>query len=142
MFYVKLLHLLFLGIWLGGFFLLPRMFAEHAARTPHADDHLFNRWAQLLFFWVMTPSAILAVAMGTVLLFSGFQGAWLPAKLGLVVLLVLTHVYWGNLLQHLAHGDSRHRPWVFHVMAWLPLPVVMAILALAAAKPQAWPLPG
>lgn len=139
MFTVKLLHLGFMALWVSGLFLLPRLYAAHAGAGEHADDHYFNRKAQLLYFWIMTPSAVLAVVMGTVLLFDGFSGAWLPAKLALVALLVLVHAYWGNLLQHLAHGKSRHRPWVFHLMVWVPLPLVMAIIALAAGKPQALP---
>ena len=140
MFYVKMLHLAALTAWIGGLLLLPRLFAAHAAQSAgQSHDRYFNLKAQVLYFRVVTPAAVLAVAMGTVLLFGGFSGAWLPLKLVLVAMLVLLHVYLGSLLQHLVHGDSRHPPFLFHLMVWAPLPLAGAIVALAAAKPQAWP---
>ena len=140
MFYVKMLHLGALAVWLGGLLLLPRLFAAHAASAAgQAHDTYFNLKAQVLYFRVVTPAAVLTVAMGTVLLVAGFDGAWLPLKLVLVAGLVLLHVYLGSLLQHLVHGDSRHPPLVFHLMVWAPLPLAGAIVALAAAKPHSWP---
>lgn len=142
MFAAKFLHLTFLLLWMSGLFLLPRLYAEHARLGGQSDDHYFNRKAQILYFWIMTPAAVLTVAMGGVLLFDGFSGAWLPVKLALVSVLVVVHVFWGNLLQHLAHGNSRHPSWLFHVLVWLPLPLVAAIVALAAGKPAVLPLLG
>lgn len=135
-FWLKLLHIAAMAVWFTGLFFLPRVLVARV----HARD--FAHHAQLgrtLYFAVMTPAAVATIAFGIVLLAWGAGGAWLPAKLALVGIAVLLHVYLGQRLfdPHVHRG--RFRSMVDAVLTWLPLPLLLGIAALAAAKPGALP---
>lgn len=135
-FWLKLLHIAAMAVWFTGLFLLPRLLVAraHGAMADAAEPAL----GRTVYFGVMTPGAVLTIVLGTVLLGFGFQGAWLPAKLSLVAVAVLLHVYYGHVL---LDPRQRARPTVLliRVLNWLPLLLLLAIAALAAAKPGVLP---
>lgn len=134
---LTLLHVSAMSVWLAGLFFLPRLCLAQA-RGPQAEQERMAGLAARLYRGVMTPAAILTVAFGLALIGWGFEGAWLPAKLLLVAATVLLHVYQGSLLAR--PGDVvRHRPLLYRLLGWAPLLLVLAIAALAAAKPRALP---
>jgi len=67
-----------------------------------------------LYWGIMAPGAVLTLVFGMWLwLGYGFTGAWLYAKLGVVVLLVAYHLYCGKLLSDFAHDrNTRVAPMV------------------------------
>ena len=87
----------------------------------------------------MTPAAAITVVLGLILISYGFEGPWLPAKLTLVAMAVLLHGYLGQLLIDLSAGRARHGDTFYRVLSWSPLLLLMAIAALAAAKPGSLP---
>jgi len=91
---------------------------------------------------VATPAGVATVVFGTALLFQGFDGAWLPAKLGLVALAVLLHVYDGHLLYTVGRGHGPPGRFVLALLHGAPLLLLLAIAALAAAKPAVLAPPG
>lgn len=126
-FWMTFLHIVALTIWFAGLFFLPRLLIAHNT----ASD-----LGKVLYFGVMTPAAAATILLGIVLLAWGFEGAWLVAKLVLVALIVLLHVYLGRLLLE----PSVRAPLIFYrILNWVPLFLLLAIVALAAAKP--WALP-
>lgn len=135
MLYVKYVHIGAMALWLTGLLFLPRLLAARASGGAGFDQDHFNRLVRVLYFRLATPAAVATVVLGTVLLFDGFSGGWLPLKLALVAMLVLLHLYCGVLLIRVAHGAHPHSRAFFLVVAWLPVLLAAAIVALAAAKP-------
>lgn len=133
-FWLKLLHIAAMAVWFTGLFLLPRLLVPSARGTRPAQPEP----ARTLYFGVMTPAAVATIVLGILLLTRGFAGAWLPAKLALVCIAVLLHVYCGKLLLEQAQGHGKVTVWSW-LLAWAPLPLLLAITALAAAKPGTLP---
>ena len=136
---VKSLHIIFMVAWYAGLFYLPRLFVYHAMAP--ADDAIgrerFKTMERKLYRGIMTPAMVLTVVFGTWLwLGYGIGGGWLWAKLALVAVLLVYHVYLGRLVA--AFRDNRNtRSHVFY--RWLneipALPLLIAIVYLVVAKP-------
>ena len=136
---VKTLHVVFMVTWFAGLFYLPRLFVYHAL-TPGGDGPGIARFKLMerkLYFGIMTPGAVLTVAFGLWLwLGYGVHGAWLHAKLALVLLLIALHVYLGRLLRDFANDRNRHGHVFYRWLNEIPaLPLLVAIVWLAVAKP-------
>ncbi len=88
MLWIKALHIIFMVTWFAGLFYLPRLFVYHAMAEDAASRERFKIMERKLYWGIMAPGAVLTLVFGTWLwLGYGFTGAWLYAKLGVVVLL-------------------------------------------------------
>ena len=136
---VKTLHVVFMVTWFAGLFYLPRLFVYHAMADP--QDRIgverFKVMERKLYFGIMTPGAILTVVFGLWLwLGFGIGGGWLHAKVALVALLVVLHVYLGVLLRGFARDRNRHGHVYYRWLNEIPaLPILVAAVYLVIAKP-------
>lgn len=138
-FWLKFLHIAAMTIWFAGLFFLPRVLIAQAQAAGPQDSARINATGRRLYFGVMTPGAAVTIVLGTGLLAYGFEGAWLPAKLTLVAMIVLLHVYLGKLLLDSSMGRASHPVLFYRVLNWIPLFLLLGIAALTAAKPRALP---
>ncbi len=136
---LKTFHIVFVIAWFAGLFYLPRLYVYHAQAS--ADDRIgierFKVMERKLYFGIMLPSAVVAIVTGGWLwLGYGIGGGWMHAKLALVAVLVVLHVYFGVLLRAFRE-DRNRRSHVFY--RWLneipALPILFAVVYLAVAKP-------
>lgn len=142
-FWLKVVHIAAVMLWFTGLFLLPRLFINRVNAREATDHVRLNRIGKSLYFGVMTPAGVMAVLAGILLIVGyGFQGDWLPAKLGLVSLVVLLHVYFGQLLLDLGRGHTRHGNFFYAILNWSPLLLFLGIAALTAVKPGSLPPSG
>lgn len=136
---VKTLHIVFVVTWFAGLFYLPRLFVYHAQAAP--DDRIgierFKVMERKLYAGIMTPAAALTVAFGLWLwLGYGIGGAWLHAKLALVLVLIAFHAYLGALMRDFARDRNRHGHVFYRWLNEIPaLPLLIAIVYLVVAKP-------
>jgi putative membrane protein len=136
---VKTLHIVFVVTWFAGLFYLPRLFVYHAQAAP--DDRVgierFKVMERKLYAGIMTPAAVLTVAFGLWLwLGYGIGGAWLHAKVALVLVLIAFHVYLGALMRDFARDRNRHGHVFYRWLNEIPaLPLLVAIVYLVVAKP-------
>jgi protoporphyrinogen IX oxidase len=136
---VKTLHVVFMVTWYAGLFYLPRLFVYHA--MADAADRIgierFELMERKLYFGIMTPGALLTIAFGTWLwLGYGMSGGWLHAKLALVLVLVVLHVYLGALMRAFREDRNRHGHVFYRWLNEIPaLPLLLAIVWLVVAKP-------
>ena len=136
---VKSLHIIFMVTWFAGLFYLPRLFVYHAMAS--ADDRVgierFCVMERKLYYGIMTPGAVLTIAFGLWLwLGYGITGGWLHAKLVLVALLVVLHVYLGRLMADFRAGRNRHGHVFYRWLNEIPaLPILVAIVFLVVMKP-------
>ena len=136
MLWIKAFHIVFVVTWFAGLFYLPRLFVYHAMATDAAGMERFKIMERKLFYGIMTPGAMLTVASGVWLwLGYGFSGGWLHAKLALVAVLIVYHVYCGKLMIAFRHDRNRHGHVFYRWLNELPTVLLVAIVVLVVVKP-------
>jgi putative membrane protein len=136
MLWIKSLHIIFMVTWFAGLFYLPRLFVYHAMSDDHPSIDRFKIMERKLFFGIMTPGAVLTIIFGLWLMLGyHIDGGWLHAKLALVVVLILYHVYCGKLMIDFKHDRNRHGHVFYRWLNELPVVLLIAIVILVVVKP-------
>ena len=136
MLWVKALHIVFMVTWFAGLLYLPRLFVYHAMATDPVGIERFKVMERKLYHGIMTPGAALTIAFGLWLwLGYGISGAWLHAKLVLVLATLAYHFYCGKLLRDFKHDRNiRSHRWL-RGFNELPVASLFAIVILVVVKP-------
>lgn len=140
MLWIKSLHLISVVTWFAGMFYLPRLFVYHAMAEDQISKDRFKIMERKLYRGIMTPSAIVVVAMGIWLAaYYPLQALktmhWLQVKLVLVLLLLGYHWYCGRLIKQFAEdANTRSHVW-YRVFNEAPVLVLCAVIVLAVVKP-------
>jgi len=136
MLWVKSAHIIFMVTWFAGLFYLPRLFVYHAMTTDNPGVERFKIMERKLYYGIMTPGAVLTIAFGLWLwLGYGITGGWLHAKVALVVVLVIYHLYCGKLLSDFEHDRNRHGHVFFRWLNEVPVIILIAVILLVELKP-------
>ncbi|BAU46663.1 membrane protein [Sulfurifustis variabilis] len=136
MLWIKAFHVVFMVTWFAGLFYLPRLFVYHAMTADAAGVERFKLMERKLYYGIMTPGAVVTVALGLWLwLGYGFTGGWLHAKLALVILLIAYHLYCGRLLKDFRHDRNRRSHVWYRWFNELPVLVLIAVVLLVVLKP-------
>lgn len=135
MLWVKTFHLIFVVSWFAGLFYLPRLFVNHAMVQDAATLERLTLMEYKLYRF-MTPIAVLALGFGLWLwLGYGFAGGWLHAKLALVTVLIVYHLYCGRLVKEFARGSNvRSHVW-YRWFNELPVLILLVVTILVVVKP-------
>lgn len=128
MLWIKAFHIVAVITWFAAVFYLPRLFVYHHDAQAEGDARgcaRFKVMERKLFFAIMTPSAVIAVALGSVLwLGYGITGGWMHAKLLFVLILLLFHGACWKLLNDFKHDRnklSRRALLIFNEIPVIPL---------------------
>jgi len=140
MLWVKAFHIIFMVTWFAGLFYLPRLFVYHAMCDDQAGSDRFKIMERKLFFGIMTPGAILTIALGLWMLhdyawYAFAATGWLHAKLALVGVLVIYHAYCGKLLFDFKYDRNRHGHVFYRWLNEFPVMILIAIIILTIVKP-------
>ena len=136
MLWVKSFHIIFVVAWFAGLFYLPRLFVYHATTRDSPGIERFKTMERKLYYGIMTPSAVLAVAFGLWLwLGYGITGGWLHVKLLLVLVLIAYHMYCGRLLADFKHDRNRHGHVYYRWFNEIPVLILIAVVILVVVKP-------
>jgi len=138
--WLKALHLIFMVTWFAGLFYLPRLFVYHAMSDDEISNERFKIMERKLFYGIMTPGAILTLLFGIWMLFDYAwavyeSSGWLHAKLVLIALLVVYHLYCGKLVRDFKHDNNRHGHVYYRWFNEAPVLILVAIIILASVKP-------
>ncbi len=136
MLWVKWLHIVFMVAWFAGLFYLPRLFVYHAQSSDAPSRERFKIMERKLYFGIMAPGAIFTVLFGIWLwLGYGPWGSWVHAKLALVLVLVVYHLWCGKLLKDFAQDrNTKSHVW-FRWFNEFPVLILFAAVWLALFKP-------
>jgi putative membrane protein len=135
MLWIKAFHLIFVTSWFAGLFYLPRLFVNHAMETNAAALSRLELMEHKLYRF-MFPLAVLALVFGLWLwLGYGITGAWLHAKLVLVLVLVVYHLYCGKLMRDFKAGNNKHSHVWYRWFNELPVLILIAVVILVVVKP-------
>ncbi len=136
MLWIKSFHIIFMVTWFAGLFYLPRLFVYHAMSEDAASRERFKIMERNLFYGIMTPGAVLTIVFGVWLwLGYGFFGGWLYAKMALVIILVVYHVYCGKLMIDFRRDRNRHSHLFYRWLNELPVILLVAIILLVELQP-------
>lgn len=143
MLYIKAFHIIFMVTWFAGLFYLPRLFVYHAMSLDQLDgDQIsidrFKIMERKLFFGIMTPGAILTIAMGIWMITKmgmGSYGTWLHIKLALVAILLIYHIYCGKLMIDFKYDRNKHSHVFYRWLNEFPVLLIIPIVILAVVRP-------
>ena len=136
MLWIKSFHIIFMVTWFAGLFYLPRLFVYHAMSEDTASRERFKIMERKLFFGIMTPGALLTIVFGLWLwLGYGFYGGWLYAKMALVAVLVVYHIYCGKLMNDFRQDRNRYGHVFYRWLNELPVVVLIAVILLVELQP-------
>ena len=133
---VKSLHIIFMMTWFAGLFYLPRLFVYHASTDDREGNVRFKVMERKLFYGIMTPGAVLTIASGSWLWIGwGFNGGWLHAKLLLVAILIVYHIWCAKLLEDFRKDQNRHSHVWYRWFNEFPVLILFAVVFLVVMKP-------
>jgi putative membrane protein len=137
MLWVKSFHIVFVITWFAGLFYLPRLFVYHAMSSDAVSVERFKVMEHKLYHGIMTPSAVLAVALGLWLWLGWFRdaGGWLLAKLALVAALLVYHLWCGRLVAAFSADRNRHSHLWYRWFNEAPVLALVAVVILVVVKP-------
>jgi protoporphyrinogen IX oxidase len=134
--WIKSFHIVFVVSWFAGLFYLPRLFVYHAQAEDAPSRERFKVMERKLYRGIMTPTMVLTLATGLWLwLGYGFSGAWLHAKVALVVVLVAYHFWLGAMRNAFARDENRRSHVFYRIVNEVPLAILLAIVILVVVKP-------
>lgn len=138
--WLKAWHLIFMVTWFAGLFYLPRLFVYHAISDDAISHERFKIMERKLYFGIMTPGMLFTLGLGAWMLHDYAwalysQYGWLHAKLTLIVLLVVYHIWCGKWLLDFKHDRNTHSHVYYRWMNEVPVVFLIAIILLASVKP-------
>ena len=141
MLWIKAFHLIAVIAWFAGLFYLPRLFVYHSETQDNEGYSRFCRMEQKLYYVIMTPAAVAAIAFGLLLLFYydlwrlHAAAGWLHGKLVLVALLVIFHFLCGNWVRSFQERKNRHRARFFRIVNEFPTLILIPVVILSVVRP-------
>ncbi len=137
--WLKAFHLIAVICWFAAMFYLPRLFVYHAMSEDNTSRERFKIMEHKLYRGIMTPSAIVTVALGFWMLHLNADYYrtvdWIKLKLVLVLLLVCYHAACGHFLRAFAEDRNTRSHVFYRVFNELPVLLLIAIVLLAVLKP-------
>ncbi len=141
MLWLKAFHIIFMVTWFAGLFYLPRLYVYHAQTNDDISIERFKIMERKLFWGIMTPGAIITVVLGVALIMALggvdylMSAAWLQAKLILIAVLVIYHVWCGKLLINFKNNDNQHSHVWYRWFNEFPVFLITPIVILVVVKP-------
>ena len=136
----KSLHIIAVISWMAGLLYLPRIFVYHVENNEEKKiSDVFKVMEKKLYFYIMTPAMILSWLFGIALLhYLGIDQAlqfWLKAKILLVVILTLYHLYLGKCLKDFAIDINKRSSKFFRIFNEVPTILLIFIIFVVIFKP-------
>lgn len=143
MLWIKSFHVIFMVTWFAGLFYLPRLFVYHTMTNDAAGKERFKVMERKLYYGITTPGGIITIALGIWLLvaywweafLSGEHMGWLHAKLALVTILIVYHIYCGKLVNDFKHDRNQHSHVFYRWFNEFPVFILIAAIILVKVKP-------
>lgn len=139
MLWIKAFHIIFMVTWFSGLFYLPRLYVYHAETKDEISNARFKIMERKLYFGITTPGALFTILFGFWLFTFNptyyLNQPWMYAKLSLVGLLVIYHVYLGKILFSFRYDKNKHSHQFYRWLNEVPVLFLISIVLLAILKP-------
>jgi putative membrane protein len=137
--WVKAFHIIAVVCWFAALFYLPRLFVYHAMSDDKVSIDRFKIMERKLYRGIMTPSAIIAGALGIWLISLApslyMSGGWFHAKISMVLLLVIYHVMCGYHLKRFRDDINTKTHVYFRWFNEAPVLLLIGIIIMVVVKP-------
>lgn len=137
-------HIASLSVWCAGLLTLPVILQIYGRRREISTQAGFTEFRILLhagYTRVATPAAVLTITFGAALIILlELRDAWMMAKLVVVALMVLLHVWLGHLILKTAEGRGSYKMPSPVLAVPFGLALIAGVLLLVLAKPNLTPL--
>jgi len=139
--WVKAFHIIAVISWMAGLLYLPRLFVYHSECSEIGDkSETFKIMERRLLKAIMTPAMLVSWILGLTLLLaydtvSIASDAWFHAKLALVILLSIFHMYLGGIVRKLAVDDNAHSTRFYRYLNEVPTVLMVGIVILVIVRP-------
>jgi protoporphyrinogen IX oxidase len=135
--WLKAFHVVAMVTWFAGLFYLPRLFVYHADTHESTALQRFCTMERRLFA-LMTIGAAATLIFGLVMVLVSpayLTMGWLHAKLTLVALLVVYHVYCYKYTREFAQLRNTRTAKYYRIFNEIPSLLLLGIVILAVVKP-------
>lgn len=136
--YVKAFHVVAVIAWMAGLLYLPRLFVYHSDAAPGSEQsETFKVMERRLLKAIMNPAMMIAWVLGLYLAWQmyDFQGGWLHAKIGLVLLMTLFHMRLSAAVRTYGKDGPRQSQRYWRLMNEIPTLLMIVIVILVIVKP-------
>ena len=138
--YLKVFHIIGVIVWFAGLFYLGRLFVYHreAHERPEPESTTlksqFSLMERRLYYGIAWPGLCISIFFGVALIIvSGFPG-WLHAKLAFVLVLVVYHLWCGNLRKLLLKENCSWNGTKFRLFNEIPTLLLFSIVFIVVFK--------
>ena len=139
---VKAFHVIAVICWFAGLFYLPRLYVYHVQALNEGDKKGSDRFKTMerkLYRGIMTPSAVIALCLGTWMLVDRWdnyfaQATWMHIKLTLIILLLGYHHLCGVYQRKFSLDNNTKSEKFFRVFNELPVFILVAVVILVTLK--------
>lgn len=136
--WAKAIHILAVISWMAGMLYLPRLLVYHAdAEIGSVQSETFKVMERRLLRGIINPAMIVTWVFGLWLAWKGFgfQGGWLHAKIGAVLLLSAMHGYLAGAVRKFAEDRNEKSAKHWRIVNEIPTLLMIAIVILVVVKP-------
>ncbi|TGV52695.1 protoporphyrinogen oxidase HemJ [bacterium M00.F.Ca.ET.141.01.1.1] len=136
--WAKAIHILAVISWMAGMLYLPRLFVYHVdAEKGSVQSETFKVMERRLLRGIINPAMILTWLFGLWLAWKifAFQGGWLHAKIGLVLLMSGIHGYLAAAVRKFAEDRNEKTARHWRIVNEIPTLLMIAIVILVVVKP-------
>ena len=137
--WLRAFHVISVVCWFAGLFYLPRLYVYHASTENTETANTFKTMEWKLYFYITTPSALLTILLGWLMIFTNYDfyshQMWLHVKLVLVLSLVIYHIYLGKLLLDFKHDRNTHSHKFYRYLNEYPSLILIAVVILTFVRP-------
>ena len=136
----KSLHLIAVISWMAGLLYLPRIFVYHTDKNSEKNtSETFKIMEKRLMLFIMMPAMLLSWLFGVVLiLINGISitsSLWMQAKLFLIVLLTIYHLFLVHYLKKFALDENKKSAKFFRIINEIPTVLLILIIFVIIYKP-------
>ncbi|MFC3326567.1 protoporphyrinogen oxidase HemJ [Mesorhizobium cantuariense] len=136
--WAKTIHILAVISWMAGMLYLPRLLVYHAdAEMGSVQSETFKVMERRLLRGIINPAMIVTWVFGLWLAWKGFgfEGGWLHAKVGAVLLLSAVHGYLAGAVRKFAEDRNEKPAKHWRMINEIPTLLMIAIVILVVVKP-------
>ena len=136
----KSIHLIMVISWMAGLLYLPRLFVYHVEKLDNKKtSETFKIMEKRLMLYIMNPAMILSWIFGILLIISNdseiYFTFWLQAKLLLVILLTIYHLFLIYYLKKFALDKNEKSAKFFRIINEIPTVLLILIIFVIIYKP-------
>jgi putative membrane protein len=136
--WVKALHIISVIAWMAGLLYLPRLFVYHSqSQVGSNQSETFKIMERRLLRAIMTPAMLFTWIFGGWMYYSlgAWTEGWAHAKLTLVVLLTISHMFMSRWRKDFERDQNKHPESFFRFANEVPTVLMIAIVIIVIVKP-------